>query len=213
MKQLVYLLRPTAIEWVLYTFGVILFLVMSQWDAILDALISDRVQPEVVESTGGIFSDNLDSFLGNFDNTGAAATLTTLIFWSAVGALVYMIIWGVINGFLDFYNDTTATSNYVQGQDTAREGRWHGYKGRLMFRGTSVVFGIFYILLFLQMLMPLWQELFATSVSKLGSLTGIAQFVLAVGGGIVSVHIFTILARLATLKLRVRGTPDFDALK
>ena len=96
----------------------------------------------------------------------------------------------------------------VKSQAAANTNSLLQYGGKLLFRIMSVVSAIAYSVLFLRLLEPTWQSMFGNSISVLDTVDGWLLLATSIAGAWLSVHIFTILARLLTMRMRVYGEVD-----
>ncbi len=205
MKQLRLLLAPTALEAFLYLFCSVGVLALRSFNSILDQLLGGELGEEDVETVGSLIQSNFNNFLGIFDSTGGSATITTLLFWSAAGGVLYMVVWTIGHGFIDFYNNTAKADEMVQSQAAAKTNSVVQYGAKLLFRITSAISVVAYLVLFVRLLEPLWTEMFSNSVSILDQLNGWALLITSIIGAWFSIHLFTVFARLVTMKMRVYG--------
>ncbi len=205
MKVLWFLVRPTPTESLLYVFASIILLSIRSFSAVLDALFSEEISIADVGSVGGAVDSSFQDFFGSFNSSGATATVTTLIFWSAAGALIYMIMWALLNGVKEFYNEASSVDTVVHGRGENITNPVRQQFTKLLFRFTVVIFTIAYLILFLRLIVPLSSELFSNGVVHLLSINGFLQTTLSILLTFVGIHVFTVLARLVALKLRIYG--------
>lgn len=199
MNRLLLFILPTKLELIVYFFTSTFLLILGSSTSIFKGLIS----PSVIEAQSGVFSAQWQKFMDQLESARNVDVITTVAFWSAGGAVIYIIIWFITGIIRNLANDVSIALVFSHPKSFHQSDYWVSYGAILGFRAATVILIIFYALFFLQFIYPtIVNSLSETALTspywQIAIYFALFSFLL-----MVAIHLFVILARLYVLRIRV----------
>jgi hypothetical protein len=121
-------------------------------------------------------------------------------FWFCIGTVTYIIAWSIITMLVDLSNNIKISSSFVHPKSFHKSDYWLSIVSRLVLRTTAgialVFYGVFWILGFA----PVWMDSFQALFARGSSAVHISDFITALIGVALTLHIAAILLRLMLLR-------------
>jgi hypothetical protein len=121
-------------------------------------------------------------------------------FWFCIGTVTYIIAWSIITMLVDLSNNIKISSSFVHPKSFHKSDYWLSIVSRLVLRATAgialVFYGVFWILGFA----PVWMDSFQALFARGSSTVHISDFITALIGVALTLHIAAILLRLMLLR-------------
>lgn len=195
------LLKPSAVGIVLYiVFGFILML-STGVNNILDRFISQNNNEQMTS----LIHNYTKLVMNIFSQSTIISKITIFLLWASVGAIAYILIWFLVNTFIDVGNDIIIGTHYVGGPKHVKAKYWSIFFVRSLLRGGGLL-----LLLVLTILVQVWHPISAVLLLKLlNHLTTPINWLLVVLSFIIWVlilHIYVVLIRLTLLRTRIIET-------
>jgi hypothetical protein len=127
-------------------------------------------------------------------------------FWFIVGGIVYAIAWAIITIVVDIRNDIRISSTFIHPRSFHQSDFWLSVVARTLLRAVSGIALLFYAVFWLWVFGPVWVNVDQRLVNDLGNTKNLINFGLSIVGVVLTLHIATILMRLALL----RPSRDYD---
>ncbi|MCE7936423.1 hypothetical protein DYH10_01355 [Candidatus Saccharibacteria bacterium CPR2] len=199
MNRFILFLLPTRLELIIYFFISAFLLVIGASTSVFKGLIN----PSIIEAQSSIFSYQWQQFLNQLESTRNVDVVTTVAFWSAGGAVIYIVIWLITGVIRDLANEVNIALVFNHPRSFHQSDHWVAYGARLGFRAAIVLLSIFYALFFVQFIYPtivntLSDWALTSPYWQIALYFGLFTFLL-----MLAMHCFVILARLFMLRLRV----------
>jgi hypothetical protein len=125
-------------------------------------------------------------------------------FWMLVGLVVYVILSAFIKGYEEI-SDVIKEFGYIH---ALRQQLAESIFLRLAIKGVVAIIGLFFMLVFLQFLLPLSRLCTIVAGGQLLSANGFLYAIVSFGLLWLSIHIQVVLVRLFFLRVRLWGTAD-----
>lgn len=135
-------------------------------------------------------------------NTPKMNTLVVFVLWAVVGALVYLLLWGVISAVKDFRSDISPFRRLMAPRGAASKGSLGLASARTVLRIVAALVLFAWTLYVLQAVIPYAVLLFGNALVRIDWYSPL-QFIIATGLTAVSAYVFMILSRLTFLKHRL----------
>ncbi len=192
-------LLPQPIELLIYLFVSLLILLITTNRVLLQILSGSSPVPEAGISE--VLSQRADSF----DQLLAIPILGRVVlflFWLAIGSVVYMLVWVFQNMAVEVYDDLTlakitdprarqAASEELQ--EESEDGGWWGTTlAHTIFVGSGVILFLFFLIIAVNGLLPLWSQLFQIGLQSIGQLASVLKIIMSLLGTMVMVHVFVL---------------------
>jgi hypothetical protein len=121
-------------------------------------------------------------------------------FWFFIGTITYVVAWSVITMLIDLSNDVKVSSSFVHPKSFHKSDYWLSIASRIVLRAaagiTLVFYGVFWIVGFAPVWMHSFQALFGRGVTS----GHVSDFVTALIGVALTLHVAAILLRLMLLR-------------
>lgn len=188
-------IRPEAEELVAYLFVIFVMLGIAGYHVAIQGQIGSDSQ-DLISS----FSSVKESLFDFFNATDGWGRFFLFGFWFFIGTVTYVTAWSTITMIVDLSNDIQVSSSFVHPKSFHKSDYWLSILSRIILRvsvGITLVFyGVFWIVGFAPVWLHSFQALFSRGVS-----TGhITDFVTALIGVALTLHIAAILLRLMLLR-------------
>ena len=150
-----------------------------------------------------LIESRFEQSLNFFDNFKYSADIATILVWSCIGAVAYLLFMLTL-GFL-----SEASFSFVsEVRFIHPRGYHHGefFKTLLLrsiYHFVVVSLIIFYVIVLTQQLWPVWTELLSRFVLEPSFPTGIGWLLASTAGILLSLHVLTILLRVLFLRTRL----------
>lgn len=187
------------LTFVLYIFVTNIWTTLKNYSIVqqLSELLKER--KELLESTDIIST----IFSGNILGSKLLNEVFYILSWALVGILVYFCFLIFTKGFDEFMR-MIGIRNLVSNNKSKYT---HEYVSRLLFRSLIFITIMFYLLMFLQVLLPISISSIIAG-SGFSSLDDIKYLIIGLVLLILTTHLFTILIRLFFMRVRVFGGID-----
>ncbi len=192
-------LLPQPIELMVYLFVSLLILLAVANQTILQILSGSSPVPEAG------FSEVLSQRTDSFEQLLAIPILGRIVlflFWLAIGSIVYVLVWLFQNMAVEVYDDLTlakitdprarqAAKEEMQAE-TDEEGWWGTALAHTIFVGSGVILFLFFLIIAINGLLPLWSQLFQIGLQNLSEFTSVIKIILSLVGTMVTIHVFVL---------------------
>lgn len=196
-------LLPHPMELLVYLFVTLLILLIATNQTLLVILSNGSPVPEAGFSE--VFSQRIQHF-ELLLQVPILGRIILFLFWLAIGSIVYMFVWLLQNLAIEVYDDIAlarlkdprerqALSQEIQ-EESREEGWWGTTLAHTIFLGSGIILFLFFLVIAVNGLMPMWVQLFQIGLQALSESASIAKFSLAILGTMVTIHIIVLFWKL-----------------
>jgi len=147
---------------------------------------------------------------GHIDSVGPLASVTAFLLWAGAGAIVYIIVWLIINAYIALHNDVVIGTTYISSDIHGRGKYWGLLTARGLFRGSAMILILLLTAGVMQVWFPLSIDMFKIWSSDFTASINWLYLSEAFFGWIVVLHVMVILFRLVMLRTRVFGVSSYN---
>lgn len=137
------------------------------------------------------------------DETSQIANVTNALIWAAVGAVVYMIVWGIVSLTIAVRNEVTLEVAYTSVDKHGKLAHITEIAGRGLFRACAMLLIVFLTLVSTQIWYPVSIIMSKDFTNELGNLYSWELAIMSVVGWVFVFHFYVVLVRLAMLRTRL----------
>lgn len=188
-------IRPEPEELVAYLLIIFVMLGIAGYHVAFQGQIGSDSQDLIAS-----FSTAKESLFNFFNATDGWGRFFLFGFWFFIGTFTYIIAWSIITMIVDISNDIKVSSSFVHPKSFHQSDYWVSIMSRVILRSaagiTLVFYGVFWIVGFAPVWMDSFQALFARGTSD----GHIVDFITALLGVALTLHIAAILLRLMLLR-------------
>ncbi len=199
MRYLSRLFIPSAQEVLIYTFVALVVLAAGN----LTHLVTSLSGVQTVQISK-LVQGQLDALPHANEVLGR---LSLALFWIAVGAVLYILLWAVANAVILFHNQRVYKTGYTH-PSLINHSHWAAAASRAVFRVAVLLLGLFYINTLINFLVPLGINLSRLFIDTFPKGTAWLAGAIAVGGLMLSLYLLPVLLRLFLLRPRVFGSSE-----
>lgn len=190
-------LLPSLPLFLLYIFLSAASLLVATAGHWFDPLVEPTAAAGFFEQIQGRFN-NLTSLLQDPASSTLTAALTTMAFWSVVGAALYMLLWllyAVVHALL---NEIKLSLVFVHPRSFKESEHWLAFASRIGLKLAAAVVIIGYVVLFINVIWPAVVIQFGYGLLNLAPLSFLTQVLGAVATLVIAFHLLFLLSRVVT---------------
>lgn len=199
MKALKRLLIPTPNELTIYSLLSVAILAMAN----LHALLNLQLSAGTSDSIGSIFHYYSTNVFGHIDQIEAIGRLTNVLIWAGVGAVAYIIVWGILAAFTGVENEFIEETSYTDVDGKHKQRFWQSFLSRGLFRAAALLLLLLLTSFAIQVLIPASALLVKIWLNHPASLRNCLYAVVGFLDIVVLMYLYTVLLRLIFMRTRV----------
>lgn len=193
-----YVFKPTRNEIVLYLILATIALSIASSSQVIQVLF-----PEPVRQTfNDLLGENVTSLTGDVNNFRTWGTVFVVLLWAGMGGLLYGGMWFITNKVMEY-----KSTHYVRGS-YVNMGSHSLNVSAIIVRVAAALFIPLFIAINVDLLLPLWINLFSSFVVSLDVLQAWPVGLGAIAGMAVSFYILAIALRLLAQRTRIFSVVD-----
>lgn len=200
MKPLKQLLIPTLSQLIIYSLLGAGILVLAN----LKLILGIPLLPESASSSvGNIFHQYADSTFLQIDQFQAIGRLTNVLIWASVGAITYIILWGISSFFVAAHNEVIMGMSYAEIGRNHKKSFWSSEVAKGIFRGCVLLLILLLTSFAIQVLVPASVQLVKIWINQPTLPKNILYAVIGFLDMVVLMYLYTVLLRLFFMRARV----------
>lgn len=188
-------IRPEPEELVAYLLIIFVMLGLAGYHVVVQGQIGSDSQDLLAS-----FSSVKESLFSFFNATDGWGRFFLFGFWFFIGTVTYIIAWSVITMLIDISNDIQVSSSFVHPKSFHKSDFWLSIVSRIVLRASAGITLIFYGVFWIVGFAPVWLNSFQALFSRGATASHITDFVTALIGVALTLHVGAILLRLMLLK-------------
>lgn len=199
MKALKRLLIPTLNELIIYSILGVVILVVANLRVLLNLQLSTGTS----DSIGSIFHFYSTNIFVHIDQVEAIGRLTNVLIWAGVGALAYMIVWGLLGAFTGVENEFIEETSYTEIDGKHQQRFWQSFVSRGLFRAAALLLLLLLTSFAIQVLVPASALLVKIWLNHPASLRNCLYALVGFLDIVVLMYLYAVLLRLIFMRTRV----------
>lgn len=188
-------LRPEIDELVLYSTAAILIVGVAMYQLAVNGDIGTD-STDIISS----FSNAISSTSLYLSRGTGWASFFLFGFWFIIGGIIYTLVWAISTIVIDIRNDLRISESFVHPRSFHKSDFWASIIARTAVRAIASIALIFYVVFWLWVFAPVAVSAAIRFFNNARSFSNILDMVLSLIGIIITLHIVTVLIRLAMLR-------------
>lgn len=188
-------IRPELDEIVLYVATAIIIFGV----AIYQLAVNGQIGSDTTDITASLH--NAISATGTYISQGSGwASFFLFGFWFIIGGIAYTLVWAITTIIIDIRNDLRVSETFIHPRSFHKSDFWVSIISRTLVRAFSGIALLFYSVFWLWVFAPVSVTTTERFINNPGSFSSVVNFLLAIVGVIITLHIAAILVRLTLLR-------------
>jgi hypothetical protein len=200
MKPLKQLLIPTLSEVIIYSLLSVGILALTNVKSILDIPLLPQ---SASSSVGNIFHQYADSTFLRIDQVQAIGRLTNVLIWASVGAVTYIILWGISSLFVGVHNEMVVSMSYAEIGRNHKKSFWTSELSRGIFRACSLLLILLLTSFAVQVLVPASTQMVKIWINQPANVKNCLYAVIGFLDVAILMYLYAVLLRLFFMRSRV----------
>lgn len=188
-------LRPEPEELIFYFLILVVMIGLAAYRVAVQGQIGSDSQ-DLIASFGNA-RESLFAYLNAHDGLGRVFLFGL---WFFIGTLTYIVAWALVTMLIDLSNDIRVSSSFVHPKSFHQSEYWLSIASRIILRVASGLALIFYGAFWVVGFAPVWMHSFQTLFGRGVSQSHIIDFLAALLGVALTLHLAAILLRLVLLR-------------
>ena len=188
-------IRPEPEELVFYLLAIVTMLGLAGYRVAIQGQIGEDSQGLIETFTVG-----RETLFGFFNSTDSWGRVFLFGLWFIIGTLTYIIAWSAITLLIDISNDLKVSNSFVHPKSFHQSDYWVSILSRAVLRTAAGGALVFYSVFWLAAFAPVWISSFQATFGHGFNADSTIDFIAALVGIALSLHIAAILLRLTLLR-------------